>query len=145
MGPIGHSTISAGIGISIWEITGSAAAGSTALGVGILNDVDHLLDYDQWYICRRQGKIYMLFHAWEYGITGLMVLGAVYYHPVLLAAVLAHLGHIATHHFHNRINPWGYSITYQALVRFDRTASRPITMCSIHMSPGCACFLLGAG
>ena len=57
-----------------------------------------------------------VFYAWEYSIIGL-VMGLVYYHPVLLAAVLAHLGHVATDHFHNGISTWGYSITYRA---FDR-------------------------
>ena len=93
--------------------------------VGVLNDADHLFDYYQWYIRRKTDKIYLLFHAWEYSIIGLAILGFVYYHPVLLAAVLAHLGHVATDHFHNRIAPWGYFMTYRALVRFDTTRVTP--------------------
>lgn len=53
------------------------------------------------------------------------MLGLIYYHPMLLAAVLAHLGHVATDHFHNHLSPWGYSITYRALVKFDSTRITP--------------------
>jgi hypothetical protein len=125
LGPIGHSTISAGIGVGVWGITGSTAAGVAALGVGVLTDVDHLFDFYRWYLLRKHGKLCLLFHAWEYGIIGLLVVGLVFYHPILLGAVLAHLGHIATDHFHNRISPWGYFITYRAYVGFDAARVAP--------------------
>ena len=119
MGPIGHSAISAGIGAGVWGITGSPAAGAAAVGVGVLTDVDHLFDYYQWYSRRKRGRIFLLFHAWEYSIIGLLLLGFFYYHPVLLGAVVAHLGHVSTDHFHNRISTWGYSIIYRIFVKFD--------------------------
>ena len=125
MGPVGHSAISAGIGAGVWGITGSAAAGGAALGVGVLTDVDHLFDYYQWYIRRKPSKIYLLFHAWEYSIIGLLLVGIFFYHPVLLAAAVAHLGHVATDHFHNCISPWGYSITYRILTRFETSRIAP--------------------
>jgi hypothetical protein len=125
MGPIGHSAISAGIGAGVWGITGSPAAGGVALGVGVLTDVDHLFDFYQWYIRRKSSKIYLLFHAWEYSIIALLLVGIFYYHPVILAAALAHLGHVATDHFHNGLSPWGYSITYRAFVRFETARVAP--------------------
>ena len=66
MGPVGHSAISAGIGTGVWGVTGSPTAGGVALGVGVLIDVDHLVDYYRWYILRKNGKIFLIFHAWEY-------------------------------------------------------------------------------
>ena len=125
MGPVGHSAISAGIGAGVWGVTGSPVAGGVALGVGVLTDVDHLFDYYQWYVRRKKGKIYLFFHAWEYSIVGFLVVAVAYYHPVLLAAALAHLAHVATDHFHNQLAPWGYSIFYRALVRFDTTRITP--------------------
>ena len=119
MGPIGHTAISAGIGAGVWGITGSPAAGAATIGVGVLTDVDHLFDFYQWYIRRRKGKIFLLFHAWEYSIVGLVLLGFVFYHPFLLAAVLAHLGHVTADHFHNRLSPLGYSLAYRLAVGFD--------------------------
>ena len=91
MGPVGHSAISAGIGAGVWDITDSPAAGGVALGVGVLTDVDHLFDFYRWYVRRKKGKIYLFFHAWEYSIIGLLMLAFIYYHPVLLAVVLAGL------------------------------------------------------
>ena len=125
MGPVGHSAISAGIGAGVWGVTGSPAAGGAAFGVGVLTDIDHLFDFFRWYVRRKKGKIYLFFHAWEYSIAGLVIVGLVYYHPVLLAAVLAHLGHVSTDHFHNRLAPWGYSITYRAMVKFDANRVAP--------------------
>ena len=100
-------------------------AGGVALGVGVLTDVDHLFDYYQWYIRRKPGKIYLFFHAWEYGFIGLLVLAFAFYHPVLLAAVLAHIAHVASDHFHNRLAPWGYSISYRALAGFNTNRITP--------------------
>ena len=117
--------ISAGIGAGVWAFTGSATAGGAALGVGVLTDLDHLFDYFQWYIRRKKNRIFLFFHAWEYGLAGALVLGLFIYHPVLLAAVVAHFGHVFTDHFHNRMAPWGYSITYRTLVKFDRTRIAP--------------------
>lgn len=125
MGPIGHSAISAGIGAGVWGVTGSPAAGGTALAVGVLIDVDHLFDFYRWYVRRKTGKIFLIFHAWEFSLAGLLLVGLVYYHPVLLAAALAHLGHVATDHFHNRLAPWGYFITYRVIVGFDAARIAP--------------------
>jgi len=85
----------------------------------VLTDVDHLFDFYLWYIRRKSNRIYLLFHAWEYSIIGLLIVGIFFYHPIFLAAAVAHLGHIATDHVHNGIAPWGYSITYRALAKFE--------------------------
>ena len=119
MGPIGHSAISAGIGAGVWGVTGSPVAGGAALGVGVLTDVDHLFDFYQWYVRRKQGKLFLFFHAWEYGIAGLLALLFLFYDPIFLAIVLAHLGHVATDQFHNGLDTRSYFITYRALIRFD--------------------------
>ena len=119
MGPIGHSAISTGIGAGVWGVTGSPVAGGAALGVGVLTDVDHLFDFYQWYVRRKQGKLFLFFHAWEYGIAGLLALLFLFYDPIFLAIVLAHLGHVATDQFHNGLNTRSYFITYRALIRFD--------------------------
>ena len=119
MGPIGHSAISAGIGAGVWRVTGSPVAGGAALGVGVLTDVDHLFDFYQWYVRRKQGKLFLLFHAWEYGIAGLLALLFLFQDPIFLAIVLAHLGHVATGQSHNGLDTRSYFITYRALIKFD--------------------------
>lgn len=125
MGPVGHTIISAGVGGGVWAATGSPTAGGAALAVGVLVDVDHLYDFYNWYIRRRGNKLHVLFHGWEYSIAAMMVLGLLYYHPVLLAAAVAHLVHVTTDHFHNGLSPFGYSILYRIWVRFDAAKLAP--------------------
>ena len=120
MGPIGHGVISAAAGGAVWGVTGSPAAGSLVLGIGVLMDLDHCFDYYHWYIRRRDNKVYVLFHAWEYSIVGLALLVSWFYHPLLLAAVVAHATHVLTDHLHNRLSRFGYSIIYRAAKKFDR-------------------------
>ena len=106
-------------------MTGSPAAGGLALGVGVLTDADHLYDFYRWYIRRKHGRLFLLFHAWEYSLAAILVLGLLYYHPFLLAVALAHLGHVATDHFHNRLTPWSYFITYRVISGFDAARIAP--------------------
>jgi len=127
MGPVGHAAISSVIGVSVWGMTSSPVAGGVAVGAGVLVDVDHIFDFYQWWIRRRTSKIYLFLHGWEYSIAGLLTLWLGYYHPVLLAVVLAHLGHVATDHFHNRLSVLGYFILYRIWVRFDTKKIAPNT------------------
>jgi hypothetical protein len=66
-----------------------------------------------------------LSHGWEYSILGLLVLGIIYYHPLLLAATLAHLGHVALDQYHHRTTSWAYFIFYRAWNRFDARKIEP--------------------
>lgn len=125
MGPVGHTIISTGIGAAIWAITESPAAGGIALGVGVLVDIDHVIDFYQWWIRCRPNKLFILFHGWEYSLIGILVLVSVYYHPILLAVTVSHLGHVATDHIHNRLVPLGYFILYRVWVRFDAVKIAP--------------------
>ena len=125
MGPVGHTAVSTVIGASVWGATGSPLAGAVAVGAGVVVDIDHLVDYYRWWVMRRPDKVLVLLHGWEYSIVGLLVLNLVFYHPIFLAVVLAHLGHVATDHFHNRLSPLGYSIVYRAWVRFDAQKIAP--------------------
>ena len=73
MGPVGHIAISTVIGASVWGATGSLAAGGAAVGVGVLVDVDHAIDYYQEWVKRRPYLVLKLLHGWEYSIIGLLV------------------------------------------------------------------------
>jgi hypothetical protein len=125
MGPVGHTLVSAAVGGGIWAATGSLEAAFITVGVGVLMDVDHVYDYYEWYIRRRQDKLYVLLHGWEYSLVGLAALAGVFYHPLLLAAVLAHLAHVITDQLHNGLSPLGYSIIYRAIKRFNAAEIAP--------------------
>jgi hypothetical protein len=117
--------VSGAVGGGIWAATGSPAAAGLALVVGVFMDLDHLYDFYQWYIRGRKNKVYVFFHAWEYSALGLALLGLVFYHPLFLAAVLAHLGHVASDHFHNRLSRFGYFILYRMIHKFDPAVIMP--------------------
>ena len=95
------------------------------LGFGVLMDADHLYDFYQWYVKGRPNRVFVFLHAWEYSAAGLLTLALVFYHPLLLAVVLAHLAHVTTDHLHNRLRPLAYFITYRLLKRFDRAFLAP--------------------
>ena len=125
MGPVGHTFISGALGVGVGAATGSPEAGATALGVGVLMDVDHLFDFYQWYVRGNGKRIYLLFHAWEYSAAGVIALAVLFFHPLFLALVLAHLAHVATDHFHNRLAPMAYFISYRIAKGFDTAYITP--------------------
>jgi hypothetical protein len=125
MGPLGHTAISAAVGVGVGAATGSPEAGGIALGVGVLMDLDHLYDFYEWYIRGRSKRVYLLCHAWEYSAAGLVVLASVFFHPFLLAAVLAHLAHVVADQVHNRLPLFSYSIVYRLVKRFDTAYITP--------------------
>ena len=125
MGPVGHTAISAVVGASVWGLTGSPSAGAVAVGVGVVVDVDHLVDLYQSCIRLKSNLVVVPLHGWEYSIAGLLVLCFLFYHPVLLAAVMGHLSHVATDHCHNRLTPLGYFALYRVWVRFDARKIAP--------------------
>ena len=125
MDPVGHAVISGALGVAVGAATGSPEAGATALGVGVLMDVDHLFDFYQWYVRGKGNRIYLLFHAWEYSAAGMIALAAAFFHPLFLALVLAHLVHVATDHFHNGLAPQAYFISYRIAKKFDTAYITP--------------------
>lgn len=121
MGPVGHTLVSVGIGGTAWAATGSPASVAAAFVTGVLIDVDHVLDYYNWYWRRDKGKLYVFFHGWEYSAVALVLVLAVWYHPVLLAAVLGHIGHLICDQVGNRpMHPMAYSVIYRISSGFDR-------------------------
>ncbi len=92
-----------------------------AVGAGVLNDVDHLLDYHQWYIKKDPRRLYLLLHAWEYAAAVAVFALVAGNHPVLLAAAAAHAGHLLGDLIANKPRgPLTYSLLYRAAARFER-------------------------
>ncbi len=125
MGPLGHTVVSGAVAGGIWAATGSTTAAGIALGVGVVMDVDHLYDYYRRYLKRQDGKIFVLFHAWEYSLAGLAVWAFVFPSPLLLGAVLGHLAHVSTDHVANHLSRFGYFVVYRIAKGFDAAYIRP--------------------
>lgn len=125
MGPVGHASVSTVVGGGVWAVTGSLPAGALTLAVGVLMDADHFYDFYQMYIQKRHDKFYVLLHAWEYSIVGIALLASVFYHPLFLATLAAHLSHVISDQLHNHVSPLGYSIIYRIIKRFDAATVAP--------------------
>ena len=126
MGPLGHTVVSAGIGVSVWAATGSAPALPAAIATGVLVDADHVLDFYYLYVKKDRRRIFVLLHGWEYSVVALALVLGVWYHPALLAGVLGHLGHLAGDQARNSpAHPLAYSIAYRAGSRFRRAGLFP--------------------
>ncbi len=125
MGPVGHTFISSAVGVGVGVATGAPEAGALALVTGVLMDIDHVFDYYQWYVKGRPNRVFVFLHAWEYSAAGLLTLALLFYHPLLLGVVLAHLAHVTADHLHNRLPPLAYFMTYRLLKRFDSASVAP--------------------
>lgn len=103
--------MSAGIGATFWAATGEPVAVTVAVGAGILNDTDHLLDYSLWYIKKDVRRLYLLLHGWEYCAAAAIFALVAGNHPVLLAAAIANAGHLLGDYIaHKPKSPLTYSL-----------------------------------
>jgi hypothetical protein len=90
-----------------------------AFATGVLIDGDHIFEYIDGLF--RGWKKYMIvpLHAWEFSVLMGLAL-VVWYHPLFLAAVLGHLGHVSTDHIANNGKRFTYFITYRISKRFHQ-------------------------
>lgn len=93
---------------------------ATALAAGVLIDVDHALDFYNWYVRRDDRRLLVLLHAWEYSLAGVIALLAGLTDPLLVGAVLGHAGHLVTDQIANPVHPLGYSLLFRLKHRFRR-------------------------
>ncbi len=120
LGPVGHIAVSVGVGAAVWAGTGSPLAVPVAAATGVLTDVDHVIDYFNLFVRRDDRRVFVVFHAWEYSLLSILIVLGVWYHPLLLAAALGHLGHVTAGHLANRpAHPLAYSIAYRTAAGFD--------------------------
>lgn len=113
--------MSVGIGVTFWAATGEPMAVPVAIGAGVLNDTDHLLDYYLWYIKKDPRRLYLLLHGWEYSAAAAIFALVAGNHPILLVAAVANAGHLMGDYIAHKPNsPLTYSLLYRAAVRFER-------------------------
>ena len=117
--------MSGGLGGAVWAATGEPWAVPVAIGVGVLTDVDHLVDV---FDGREKGRArHMLrpFHAWEFAALGVLALFAFFSNALFLAALLGYVSHLVLDELGNATHSLAYFITYRALVRFKRSRLTP--------------------
>ena len=122
------------LGGAVWVATGEPWAVPVAVAVGVLTDVDHLVDVFDRVEDGHNRHMLRPFHAWEFTALGVFALFAYFNNPLFLAALLGYISHIALDEVGNRTKPFAYFITYRALVKFERRRLTPHVFSPRHWS-----------
>ena len=125
MNPIAHLALSAAIGGGVWAATREINAVPAATAAGFLPDVDHFLDYYNWYVRRDRRRIIVFLHAWELAAAGALVYAFVVRDAWMLGVVLGYAGHVIADQVFNRGYLHGYSLLARSLLRFDAKRIHP--------------------
>ncbi len=128
--------MSGGLGGAVWAATGEPWAVPVAISVGVLTDVDHLVDV---FDGREKGRArHMLrpFHAWEFAALGVLALFAFFSNALFLAALLGYVSHLVLDELGNATHSLAYFITYRALVKFKRSRLTPVVYSPTHWAQG---------
>jgi hypothetical protein len=130
--PQAHVAVSAGLGAIFWAKSRDWRTMALSLAFGVLVDLDHVFDYlyserrltwdtrtfmrtRYW---RRSGRIFVLFHAFEYLPMVFFMWQAFKGRKWAVAATSAMSSHVLADHFVNELRPLGYFISYRILHRF---------------------------
>ena len=104
-----------------------------SFSVSMLVDIDHLLEYFlaeglslkikfkkilSGENIQKIGKIYVIFHAWEYLLL-LLIIYAITQNPLCMSLFLGLLSHYIVDTLSNEVVPLAYFITYRIKVNFD--------------------------
>ncbi len=126
MAPAFHLVFAGGLGVVVYSATGSWQGGFAAVAAGVLPDLDHLLDYFNWYVRRRDYHIYYLLHGWEYLVILAFTAALWSRNPIILGLTVGYASHIVGDYLVNRRNPLFYFLFHRARHRFLR---RRLTHC----------------
>lgn len=96
-----------------------------AVAVGVLTDVDHLIDVFDGVEKGHNRHMLRPFHAWEFAALGVFALFAYFNNPLFLAAFLGYVSHLVLDELGNSTHSLAYFITYRALVKFKRSRLTP--------------------
>lgn len=117
MGPVGHTTLSTGVGVSLWAATGEWLTLPVTYVTGVLIDGDHIFEMGHWML--RGWRKYMIvpLHSWEISVA-LLVAVTLWYSPLFLAAAVGQIVHVTTDHLANEARPMSYFGWYRIKKRF---------------------------
>lgn len=133
MGPSAHIVASSLAGITVGATLKSVEAGLACALSGIFIDLDHVIDYLRRWKKRRlgisdffrtdhwgpQGKLFLIFHAWEY-LPLLLFLSLIPgFKLISLGLFWGMLLHLIMDHFLNHGHPYTYFLLYRWRRKFD--------------------------
>ena len=114
MKPSGHIAASVAIGGDTTLVTREPLALVSAFAAGVMIDIDHAIDYYRWFIARRNNRVILPLHGWEYVVVACLA-GALWgWSAMLLAGILSYAVHLVGDQWGNRARPLTYSFVYRA-------------------------------
>ncbi|GBD11364.1 hypothetical protein HRbin23_01027 [bacterium HR23] len=119
MKPHEHLLVSAVLGGGAWAFTGEPLALPTAVGVGVLLDLDHIPEVYRRWVLDRPLKVWFVLHAYEWLPLAVVACWLTGWNPLAIGASLGFLGHLVCDHLANRVHPLAYFFTYRARVGFQ--------------------------
>jgi len=134
MSPTQHTVVSTVVSFGFWSLTQSWAASILCFLGGIFIDLDHLLDY--WIAKRKifftypellkffeqesQGKMYLIFHSYEF-LCVLWILEIAFLpSPEFLAVLAGTTIHLFLDQFFNEMRPFSYFFSYRIKCHFRK-------------------------
>ncbi len=132
MAPAFHLVVAGGLGVVVYSATGSWQGGFAAVAAGVLPDLDHLLDYFNWYVRRRNYHIYYLLHGWEYLVILAFTAALWSRNPIILGLTVGYASHIVGDYLVNRRNPLFYFLFHRARHRFLRRRLTNCPLCHLY-------------
>ena len=141
-----HIAVSVSVSIIIYGLFQSAWAACSNLLVGVILDLDHVLEYyrtrgftlnplNVYRFCGFAApkewprQIFFWLHAYEYFLVLVVVTCVVNYHPAAVGALVGMGHHLVLDQMGNNVGPFSYFLTYRLINRFrcDRilTEKRP--------------------
>ena len=125
MRPQSHGLLAGALGAGVYGMTGSWQCGVATVVLGVAPDVDHLLDWYNWFVRRRTHRVFYLLHAWEYLGLSLVVAALTSWAPLVMCAALGYASHIVSDYLVHDRNAASYFLMYRAWHGFRRNKIPP--------------------
>ncbi|MBW2149312.1 MAG: hypothetical protein JRG73_13305 [Deltaproteobacteria bacterium] len=130
-----HIAVSASLSIILFGVFHSTWAALSNFLVGVLLDLDHLVEYyrtkgftlNPLKIYRFCGfavqrdwppRVFFWLHAYEYVLLTALVAHAVHYHPAAVGAFIGMTQHLLLDQIGNNVGPFSYFLSYRFLNGF---------------------------
>ncbi len=113
-----HLAVSSVVGGGLAALEGDPALLGVTVAAGVLPDLDHLIDYWNWYVRRSPDRLLLLLHGWEYLAAAAVIYGFIVTEPWMLAIVLGYATQIAGDQLFNRPKWFTYFLLARAINGF---------------------------
>ena len=118
-----HIVVSGSAGAVIWMGSGEPETIAIAILAGTLPDLDHILDFWNWYVRKNTEKLYLFFHGWEYLGLMIMINSLLWPEPWMLSITAGYATQIGTDQLFNGVRWRAYFILMRAAAGFQWQAA----------------------